>query len=277
MHDTVTLTLPDDVAQAVYDLARDFAEHESYGQFLGGDPRTFTPDPECSTPEERAAHKAACDAYDRSEREPTEVVSVAAAGKATVLTHYRNFGLGTNVLREPRYKAFCEAVDAARVAGHGSLDVEAMEARALAATPDVRDDGCRLQAPPEHGGEIIAEYKLFIHPNAQNDGAFWAKARANVLTLVARLRERDAEYLSLARQTDDRGFELRNAQTEAHTARRERDEAHGRIAKAMRCIDREFGHGEDCPADDDRDGVPGACECGHASLRAVLEGAEVPA
>lgn len=39
-----------------------------YGYFMGGDPRNFSPDVECSTEEERAAHKAACEAWDRGER-----------------------------------------------------------------------------------------------------------------------------------------------------------------------------------------------------------------
>lgn len=45
-------------------LARDVVAEscemrEGYGAFHGGDPRDFTPDPECSTEEERAAHAAA--------------------------------------------------------------------------------------------------------------------------------------------------------------------------------------------------------------------------
>lgn len=33
---------------------------ECYGAFPGGDPRDFTPDPECSTEAEREAHRRAC-------------------------------------------------------------------------------------------------------------------------------------------------------------------------------------------------------------------------
>ncbi len=57
---------------------RDFADHNyvagsvdkyacphpqkevEYGSFTGGDPRKFTPDPDCATPEEIANHKRAC-------------------------------------------------------------------------------------------------------------------------------------------------------------------------------------------------------------------------
>lgn len=38
------------------------AEEKWYGSFQGGDPRLFCPDPECSTEEDRANHKAACEA-----------------------------------------------------------------------------------------------------------------------------------------------------------------------------------------------------------------------
>lgn len=45
------------------------AEDSSYGFFTGGDPRLFTPDSE-NAPEEIAAHKAACAAWDRGEQVP---------------------------------------------------------------------------------------------------------------------------------------------------------------------------------------------------------------
>lgn len=42
--------------------------NQGYGYFLGGDPRDFTPDGEVCTPEEIAAHRAACEAWERGER-----------------------------------------------------------------------------------------------------------------------------------------------------------------------------------------------------------------
>jgi hypothetical protein len=42
-------------------------EEEGYGLFPGGDPRRFRPDEESCTPEEIAAHRAACEAWDRGE------------------------------------------------------------------------------------------------------------------------------------------------------------------------------------------------------------------
>lgn len=38
----------------------------NYGAFIGGDPRRFAPDPECSTEVEREAHRAACVEYERA-------------------------------------------------------------------------------------------------------------------------------------------------------------------------------------------------------------------
>jgi len=43
-------------------------DEQSYGTALTDDPRFFHPDPECSTAEELAAHKADVEAWDRGER-----------------------------------------------------------------------------------------------------------------------------------------------------------------------------------------------------------------
>jgi len=40
----------------------------NYGPFMGGDPRNFSPDPECSTEEERQRHREACASWERGER-----------------------------------------------------------------------------------------------------------------------------------------------------------------------------------------------------------------
>ena len=37
-----------------------------YGSFCGGDPRNFSPDYECSTPEERENHRKACEEAERA-------------------------------------------------------------------------------------------------------------------------------------------------------------------------------------------------------------------
>lgn len=52
--------------------------HQGYGNFPGGDPRQFSPDEECSTPEERAAHERACKAWDTGNR--TAVASACRFG-----------------------------------------------------------------------------------------------------------------------------------------------------------------------------------------------------
>lgn len=105
---TVTLTLATDVAQAVYELAREFAHGESYGHFGGGDPRDFTPDPDCSTEAERAAHKAACDTWNRGAGEPVEGAhDVRVEGDSVVVSSRAVFGLGVQVRRDPLLAAFC--------------------------------------------------------------------------------------------------------------------------------------------------------------------------
>lgn len=85
-----------------------------YGNFHGGDPRNFHPDPECSTEAEREAHRKACEAWERGERPETiggciecaegETVDIAIEGGATTVTvidgkpvrkQVQPFGLGT--------------------------------------------------------------------------------------------------------------------------------------------------------------------------------------
>lgn len=64
-------TLIDDHAPALIgardNLRVDYASSQTYGSFMGGDPRDFEPDPECSTEAERAAHRRACEAAERGE------------------------------------------------------------------------------------------------------------------------------------------------------------------------------------------------------------------
>jgi hypothetical protein len=64
-----------EVAVKALEAARAYIEEfarpqETYGHFPGGDydPRKFSPDEECCTPAELAAHKAACEAWERGER-----------------------------------------------------------------------------------------------------------------------------------------------------------------------------------------------------------------
>lgn len=99
------------LAAETYLLEQQQASH-GYGYFPGGDPRSFDPDPECSTEEERAAHKAACEAWERGERpegprhvfcSPEEAAEKLAAGgfDAATIGHEgarlqpSGFGLGT--------------------------------------------------------------------------------------------------------------------------------------------------------------------------------------
>lgn len=92
---------------------RDFAEEDLYGHFYGGDPRDFRPDPECTSPEEREAHRAACEALNRGE--PAEVQPAARVplpgGASGVRTG--SFGLGTTHVRDRAILAICERLEAA--------------------------------------------------------------------------------------------------------------------------------------------------------------------
>lgn len=67
------------------------------------------------------------------------------------------------------------------------IDLDTIEAVALAATANVRDNGYHIVAPDE---EVIFDYKHSEHANARADAALFGHAREYVLTLVAAVRER---------------------------------------------------------------------------------------
>ena len=83
--------------ESIRPYLRELAQDQSvYGFFHGGDPRDFHPDGEASTEEERAAHKAACEQFERD-----------AVGSPSCCEHRDNmiitkapFGLGVNTYRD---------------------------------------------------------------------------------------------------------------------------------------------------------------------------------
>jgi hypothetical protein len=65
-----------------------------YGSFPGGDPRRFSPDPECSTEAERDAHRVACARWDAGYRDEYPTHALYAEGGAVVHVNRSAFGLG---------------------------------------------------------------------------------------------------------------------------------------------------------------------------------------
>lgn len=59
---------------------RERGEESVYGYGNPADPHGFTPDPECSTDEERERHRRACEAWDRGE--PLDVTSPFTSWKS---------------------------------------------------------------------------------------------------------------------------------------------------------------------------------------------------
>lgn len=59
--------------------------HDGYGAFPGGDPRRFSPDPECSDPGERDAWRLACDAWAKAEKAGEPAPGSAPAHETTPL------------------------------------------------------------------------------------------------------------------------------------------------------------------------------------------------
>lgn len=84
----ITVTLPPDVAEELYQMAQSLSHVEGYGIYCGPDPRTFTPDPDCSTAEQRARHAAACEEF-------------AATGKHSVARG--GFGMGSYAFDDPTW------------------------------------------------------------------------------------------------------------------------------------------------------------------------------
>lgn len=88
----------------------------TYGYFHGGDPRDFCPDGEVCTPAEMAAHKAACEAWERGERPEYERHrhEVTEVGATTVVTSYAgSFGMGTYQMRDEEAEDVLDQVEAA--------------------------------------------------------------------------------------------------------------------------------------------------------------------
>ena len=72
---------------------RSSAYDQSYGFFHGGDPRDFSPDPECSTEEERQRHLAACASWSAGKGNPDPAPHCGLGG---LRVPPPGFGLGVN-------------------------------------------------------------------------------------------------------------------------------------------------------------------------------------
>jgi len=131
---------------------RERGEETTYGYGDPAEPREFTPDPECSTEEERERHRLACEAWDRGEpldvtgpfttwksREEAEayVRSCMERGAAaatirdpgpgeimrwSVHCHVGGWGLGTYTIRDPELMHAADTLE--RIAADMPGDVE---------------------------------------------------------------------------------------------------------------------------------------------------------
>jgi len=82
--------------ELLHDLWRS-SEDTGYGYFPGGDPNDFTPDPECSTDEERARHKEACESWSSGKGNPNPALH---CGLGFQRVPPPGFGMGTYVMRD---------------------------------------------------------------------------------------------------------------------------------------------------------------------------------
>lgn len=97
-----TIELTDEQYEAIERVLSDLAEEQHYGHFNGGDPRDFEPDPECSTEEEREAHRRDCAAMEAGGQAlmpPTG--EWHRTENAVIHFHRQAYGLGVNTYRDP--------------------------------------------------------------------------------------------------------------------------------------------------------------------------------
>lgn len=82
----------------------------SYSGFYGGDPRNFSPDPECSTETERTAHAAACAEWDKGNEITIEADRCMWLARMTERAPLCSFGLGVTTERDLKAEAARDAM-----------------------------------------------------------------------------------------------------------------------------------------------------------------------
>jgi len=109
----------DEAIEELRFLAREIrsrASDVSYGYFHGGDPRNFSPDPECSTEAEREAHRVACDEWEKGNRKPLpdpHESFTSEDGKVVGYVTRSGFGPGTNAYEDGELLDWADRIDGA--------------------------------------------------------------------------------------------------------------------------------------------------------------------
>jgi hypothetical protein len=104
------------VLLAAAEICRERAEKTAYGINCPDNPNDFFPDPDCSTQEERDAHRAACEAYDRGDYTPPAFGLAAAKIEevnGVILMHPcpQPWGMGTYTIRDPKLVEVAEELE----------------------------------------------------------------------------------------------------------------------------------------------------------------------
>ncbi len=98
----------DEALEELRELLRDLRMSQTdqcYGFFRGGDPNNFTPDPECSTEEERARHKEACEKW------PDVVHPAPHCQLGFTREAPPGFGLGVNTVEDETVADWADRLD----------------------------------------------------------------------------------------------------------------------------------------------------------------------
>lgn len=107
--------LTSDEVDALRGIAERMREQDGdevcYGFFPGGNPHCFCPDHECSTNEERAAHKAACDRWDAEHKPAPQQLCGFMERLLGEQQPRESFGLGTYTIRRTDVDELAAALD----------------------------------------------------------------------------------------------------------------------------------------------------------------------
>lgn len=100
--------VPVDLLQAIREYLDANSTDGGYGFYRPENPHDFHPDEECCSEEEIAAHKAACEAYDKGEYTPEK--GSEWVGKTHILRAH--WGIGGYTARDPYVSRMVAALDA---------------------------------------------------------------------------------------------------------------------------------------------------------------------
>jgi len=93
----------------LFDIGRE-SQSTGYGVFPGGDPNTFTPDPEASTSEELERHRADCEKWNAGQRTGLTVTTCDLTQPVGRMMR-AGYGLGVYTMEDPQAADWAERLE----------------------------------------------------------------------------------------------------------------------------------------------------------------------